>query len=281
MKMQYDTIRRFLPLLACLLLSLQAVPALAQDAEPAPAAVPAAAAEKTEKSPQSTKLTIGKMLKDGGWAMYPLGLCSIAMVGLAFANFIFIREHRLSPDALAVGFEEHLGRFDFTGANNLCDSNPSPLATILHAGLDRVHDNQVSIEEMRQGMEDAAPEVIAKTQTTINYLSVVGVISPMIGLLGTVSGMIKAFQAMALQGMGRPELFAGNISEALITTGAGLVVGIPAMALYYFFKYRFNGIMAGISRICGNTLSTLTKAMRTYRNTGAHPGGQAKAESAG
>ncbi len=223
--------------------------------------------------PKSTesKLTLGKMLKDGGWTMWPLSACSIAFVGLAIFNAFFIREKKLASADLAREIEEAFARFDFETARALCIATPSPLTNIVAAGLERIHGERVDLDEIRSGMEDAAPEQVAKTQTTINYLSVVGVIAPMLGLLGTVSGMIQAFQNMALQGMGRPELFAGNISEALITTGAGLVVGIPAMVSYYIFKYRFNGIMGAISRQCGNILSRLKRSLTALEETGVVP----------
>jgi biopolymer transport protein ExbB len=223
------------------------------------------------RATQETQLTLGRMIKNGGWTMWPLGFCSVAFVGLTLFNAFYIREKRLAPTAAALELEKNFGRLDFEAARKLCASVRSPLTNIVAAGLERTRGGRINPEEIQGGMEGAAPEQVAKNQTTINYLSVVGVIAPMLGLLGTVSGMIQAFQSMSLQGMGRPELFAGNISEALITTGAGLVIGIPAMVSYYIFKYRFNGIMAAISRRCGNIMSSLRHSLQVYAETGALP----------
>ena len=87
----------------------------------------------------------------------------------------------------------------------------------------------------------------------------------MVGMLGTVSGMIKAFRNIALGGMGKPELLADNISEALITTAVGLVVGIPAMFAFFFFKSRYARLTSRLARICGDLHHTLTFALTNGR----------------
>ena len=91
----------------------------------------------------------------------------------------------------------------------------------------------------------------------IDYLSVIGATSPMIGLLGTVSGMIKAFQTIGTQGMGKPEVLAGNIGEALVTTATGLIIAIPAMLFYYGFRNSFIKTAASLGRNVGGLLDTL------------------------
>jgi biopolymer transport protein ExbB len=93
----------------------------------------------------------------------------------------------------------------------------------------------------------------------IDFLSIIGAISPMVGLLGTVSGMIKAFQTMGSQGMGKPELLAGNIGEALITTATGLIVAIPAMLFFFYFKKGFNKTLATLGRNIGFLFDALKK----------------------
>jgi len=156
------------------------------------------------RATQEAQLTLGNMIKNGGWTMWPLGFCSVAFVGLTIFNLFYIREKRLAPPPAADQLEKDFGRLDFEAARNLCAATRSPLTRIVAAGLERSRDGRIIAEEIQGGMEGAAPEQVAKTQTTINYLSVVGVIAPMLGLLGTVSGMIQAFQSMSLQGMGRP-----------------------------------------------------------------------------
>ena len=104
----------------------------------------------------------------------------------------------------------------------------------------------------------------------INYLNVIATLAPMVGLLGTVSGMVKAFNVIAAQGTGDPKLLAGNISEALITTASGMIVGIPAMFFYFFFKNKYGAIVAKVSQQVGDILFIFVNSVRT--------GGEAYAE---
>jgi biopolymer transport protein ExbB len=145
------------------------------------------------------------------------------------------------------------------------------MTNILKAGLTRGTRGEVDLSMIEKGMEEASPGETASVLLPINYISVVAVITPMLGLLGTVSGMISAFRRMALSGMGRPELFADSISEALITTASGLVIGIPAMVIYFFFKYRYTAIISEISRLAGNVLKTLHVTMTYYQEHGELP----------
>lgn len=130
------------------------------------------------------------------------------------------------------------------------------------AGLDRVHEDHVDPEAMEKAMEDASAEELAAPFVMINYLSIVATLSPMVGLLGTVSGMVKAFRNIAAQGMGKPELLADNISEALITTASGLIVAIPAMFFYSFFKNRYGKLVSSVSKITGDLFHRMMSGLR-------------------
>ena len=99
---------------------------------------------------------------------------------------------------------------------------------------------------------------LARPFVFVNYLQVIASVSPMVGLLGTVSGMVKAFRTISEQGMGRPELLANNISEALVTTASGLMVAIPALIAYFFFKNKYGKIAASVSQVLGRILRDVT-----------------------
>lgn len=247
---------------------------MAQDAAaPAPAAPPAAAdaAPGGETGPVQrveTK-TLWTLFKLGGWSMWPLALCSVAAIGLAIYNGINLRAAKFLRRDLFTQIRDSVRRLDIAQAKTLCESQPAPISNITHAGLDRIEDGrEVDLESVEKGMEEAAVEEVASHLVPINYLSVIAVIAPMIGLLGTVSGMIKAFSNMATLGMGRPERLADNISEALVTTASGLIVGIPVMVVYFFFKNRYTGHIATINRMSGELLEILKKSLRSYS---AHP----------
>ncbi|HMO04642.1 MAG TPA: MotA/TolQ/ExbB proton channel family protein [Kiritimatiellia bacterium] len=250
---------RLLPLAAALLLAVASL-AIAQPAAPEPAAPVAAAAPATPAAGQ--QLTFGGMLKAGGWTMWPLGLCSLFGIGLAIYNALVIRPSKMLKPEIIDQIKTAVADLDIERARMLCVSNPAPVTNIVQAGLDRIKSGELHISSIEKGMEEYSLQEVATHLQPINYLSVIATISPMIGLLGTVSGMIKAFQAMALGGMGKPELLADNISEALITTATGLIIGIPVMVAYFYFRNRFTAIVAGMNRACGDILESLHAASR-------------------
>ena len=192
------------------------------------------------------------MIKVGGWAMYPLGALSVGGIALILYNFIAVRPKKLlDVDKLEEVGEKARG-FNIEEAQQLCAENPSPLTNIAAAGLERITADYVDVESMEKAMEEASVEELSGPFVYINYLSVIATLSPMVGLLGTVSGMVKAFNAIAAQGVGQPQALANNISEALITTATGMIIGIPAMFFYFYFKNKYGRITSSVSRIIGD-----------------------------
>ena len=110
---------------------------------------------------------------------------------------------------------------------------------------------EINFQKVQESVEEASVEQMSKLMKPIDMLSIIGAVSPMLGLLGTVSGMIKAFHTMGAQGMGKPELLAANIGEALITTATGLVIAIPAMFFFFLFKKGFQKTLATLGRNIG------------------------------
>lgn len=204
--------------------------------------------------------TLWGLFKMGGWSMYVLLVGSVAAVGLTIYNGIALRTKTFLRPDLYQKLKDILLKDDFNAAKDACEHEKSPLANIVHAGLDRVAGTYLDIESVEKGMEEAAMEEVTGNLTPINYLSVIAVISPMVGLLGTVSGMIKAFGNMAAQGMGKPEMLADNISEALITTASGLIVGIPVMIIYFYFKNRYTGLISALNRMSGDILEKMKQS---------------------
>ena len=120
----------------------------------------------------------------------------------------------------------------------------------------------IDIDSMEKAMEAASVHEITAGLKPINYLSIIAQIAPMLGLLGTVSGMIKAFQKIGLGGMGKPELLASNIGEAMITTAAGLIIGIPAMFFYFYLKSRYMSNVSQLTRVLGTLSHQMVAAAR-------------------
>jgi biopolymer transport protein ExbB len=130
------------------------------------------------------------------------------------------------------------------------------------SGIQRLSDGYLDVESMEKAMEEASVEETAAGLKPINYLSIIAQIAPMLGLLGTVSGMIKAFDKIGKGGMGKPEALAGNIGEAMITTATGLIIGIPAMFFYFFLKGKYLSNVSRLARMLGNLSHSLVSASR-------------------
>ena len=205
--------------------------------------------------------TVIDQFKAGGWAMYPLTLLSISGFGLIVYNFLAIRpEPILKRDAIDQ-IDKALENLDVEQAKSICEANPAPSTNVIAAGLVRVDVNNYDAEQVKEAIEEASTEELSGPYVLINYLSVIGSLSPMVGLLGTVSGMVKAFNVIEAEGAGSAQALAGNISEALITTATGMIVGIPAMFFFFFFKNRYGKITSRIGRLVGDLQFTLNKAV--------------------
>ncbi|MDZ4198890.1 MAG: MotA/TolQ/ExbB proton channel family protein [Kiritimatiellia bacterium] len=204
-----------------------------------------------EMETEEQEVTIGGMWKTGGWAMYPIGLLNIGAIAFTIYGFLVVGDKRMIQSTLVPSVQGSISQLDFRGAGALCSGSPGVFSNIMNAGLIRLG-GTMDVEAAEKAMEEAAVEENTSGLRPINYLSIIASISPMFGLLGTVSGMIKAFQKIGLGGMGKPEQLAGNIGEAMITTAYGLIVGIPAMFFYFFLKSKFQQNMARIARVLGN-----------------------------
>ena len=192
------------------------------------------------------------LIKTGGWAMWPLGAFSVFMVTLIIQNYISLRAKKLlHVDQMPKLLDLMINR-KVTSALIYCKENPSLFSNTYSAGLEKyLDDNEIDFQKVKSAVEEASVEQTAKLMKPIDYLSIIGATSPMLGLLGTVSGMIKAFKTMGTSGMGKPELLAANIGEALITTATGLIIAIPAMFFFFYFKKSFQKSLATIGRNIG------------------------------
>ena len=217
--------------------------------------------------PAVRQRTIIDMFRAGGWAMYPLLLLSISGLGLIVYNFLAVRENKfLRPDVMEQT-SHALSELHIDKAVELCDQTPAASTNILAAGLKRADVHDWEPEMVKEAVEEASAEELSGAYVFINYLSVIGSLSPMLGLLGTVSGMVKAFNAIAAEGVGNPQLLADNISEALITTATGMIIGIPAMFFFFFFKNKYGKITSGIGRVVGDQIFLLNKTIKlAYAN---------------
>lgn len=175
------------------------------------------------------------LLKKGGYTMIPLGLCSVVALMVTLERLISLRRKKVLPGALVSASERYWRSGDFEGASSLCERFDSPLARVLKAGLAR---RRLGIGEMERAMVGAGQHESTVLSRNLRGLGVIANLAPMLGLFGTVVGMIRAFDVISRAGTGNPNLVAEGISEALLTTAAGLLIGIPALAAYHFFRSR-------------------------------------------
>lgn len=204
-----------------------------------------------EAAPEQINLL--KMIQEGGWAMWPLGLFSFAMVVFVIQNFISLREKTLLHSEKMPELIDMMLQKKTKTALIYCRKNPSMFANSFGAGLERCLDGEeeINFQKVAESVEEASIEQMSKLMKPIDFLSIIGASAPMLGLLGTVSGMIKAFQTMGTTGMDKPAELAGNISEALVTTATGLVIAIPAMFFFFYFKKGFQKTLATLGRNIG------------------------------
>ena len=211
---------------------------------------------QTENAAFEETISLGDLLQQGGWAMYPLGLFSLAMFYFIIRNLFMLRERNLLRPDLKDEIESLMRNCDVAGVRSLCAANDSLITAVLDAGMERISEEHTfdSVHVM-EAIEEMGNEQLVTFMKPINYLSIIGGTAPMLGLLGTVSGMIKAFSIISQGGMGDPGKLAGSIGEALVTTATGLVIAIPAMIAYFIFKNNFIKSMSSMGRLIGHFIN--------------------------
>jgi biopolymer transport protein ExbB len=185
--------------------------------------------------------------------MIPIIGCSIWGLYLIVDGVMRTSAQKITPEAHEKRLRELFQAGDYDGAYQFCKTNPSPLNNVVRAGIGLLGEGKLAVEEAMLG--ELAKEN-SQIQTWISYLSVIGVCSPMIGLLGTVTGMIRAFATLGSVGIGDPSSLASAIGEVLVATASGLFIAIPAFMAFYFLRNRAT---AAIHRIQDVTASLFRK----------------------
>lgn len=181
-----------------------------------------------------------ELVKAGGWLMWPILLCSVIAMAIIAERFWSLRKARIAPDDLVgrVWQWQKEGRLDAERIHYLRAG--SPLGMVLAAGLlNRDHSREI----MKEGIEEVGRHVAHELERFLNTLGTIASISPLLGLLGTVIGMIKVFTVITVQGVGDPAVLSEGISEALLTTAAGLSVAIPSLMFHRYFRGRVDDLI--------------------------------------
>ena len=205
----------------------------------------------------------------GGIVMIPIALCSLAALALVVERLLSVRRSKVIPDHFLRELRTLVRTGDRVRCIEYCRSHPSPIARIGEAGLRNWHR---PLEHVEKSIEDAGQREVAHLRKHMRSLSVIASIAPLLGLLGTIFGMIKAFQTVAASGeaLGRTELLAEGIYEAMITTAAGLIVAIPTVVMYNFIAARIDRLVLDMDAVCIELLQERDSAPGVTPTPGAN-----------
>jgi len=184
-----------------------------------------------------------QILIAGGWVMVPIVACSVVAMAIILERLWALRRRRVMPQNLVTQIWQMHIKGGLTNAHIQTLRQGSPLGRVLAAGLlNRMHSREV----MKESIEEVGRQVVLELERYLNTLGTIASVAPLLGLLGTVLGMIKVFTAIVSAGVGNPGILAGGISEALITTAAGLIVAIPSLMFHRFFTGKVNELVIGM-----------------------------------
>lgn len=187
-----------------------------------------------------------EIIKAGGWIMVPIIGCSVVALAIILERLWTLQRRRVLPEDLTRQVWEWVSRNELNHKHILELQGGSPLGQILAAGLQNRHrDRQV----MKESIEDTGRHVVHELERYLSLLSTIAAVSPLLGLLGTVTGMVKIFASLSASGtVGDPAALAGGISQALITTVGGLWVAIPCLVAYRYLRDRVDGLVVSMEK---------------------------------
>ena len=209
--------------------------------------------------------TLMEQIKEGGWVMIPIFALSVATLYLIADGAIRTGAKKALPAEHVEAVRNFFRHGDYVGAYNFCKANPSPFTNVCRVAVSLLGEGKIAVED---GIIGEMSKENSQMQTYISYLSVIGVCAPMVGLLGTVTGMIGAFSVLGSSGIGDPSALSGKIGEVLTATASGLFIAIPAFGAYYFLRNRAAKALHDIQ----DTMAGLLRKMPYDQIAGAHIG---------
>lgn len=194
------------------------------------------------------------LLLEGGIWMIPIGLCSITAVAFAVERFLYLYLNHTSYSEFWEEVEAPLGEGDVERAIERVEKFEGFLPDVVGAGLSS---SSLNTDQVEEEMKRAGSDVLVALERFLPAIDFIAQVSPLLGLLGTVAGMIETFQVISKAGVGDPNLLAGGIYTALVTTAAGLSVGIVALFLHYLLRTKVDGIVNDLESSVRRTISLL------------------------
>lgn len=196
----------------------------------------------------------------GGIIMYPLLLCSVIGITIVIEKLYTLRRSRIIIPAVVKVVENIGSPEDLKTAAYVCSQNPGPFSSILKVTIEKHGEDKDAIKE---ALNDQGRQEIHNLEKGLVVLETIASISPLLGLLGTVLGILQVFSIISAMGIGQAEALAGGISEALITTIAGLSIGIPAVVAYNYFTQKAETLVLEIERHSNSLLGKLSRFPRS------------------
>ncbi len=204
------------------------------------------------------------VIQNGGPLMYPIIFCSVIAVAVVGERMYHLHQARIDTDRFMESIASTLRRNRIVEALDLCDRTPGPIAQILKAGILK-HDRPRA--EIREAIEDAALYEVPRLEKNLGILATIAHVAPLLGLLGTVTGMVRCFQAVEQKAsiLHSPSVgdLAGGIWEALLTTVAGLMVAIPAYVAYNYLVSRVDNFVLDMERSATDLINLLSQRRET------------------
>ncbi len=197
-----------------------------------------------------------ELIQSGNVMMIPLGVCSLVGVAVFLERVIALRHNTIVYPEIEQVVATLDASPDFGVALAILERKPGPFATIVRAGLDHASDDWMI---MRDVLQEAGRQEAVRISKNLNVLETVAAVAPLLGLLGTVTGMIRVFAVVNQAGLGDPEVLSGGISEAMITTAAGLMIGIPTLVAHNWLRARADGIIFELEQNATSLLNSLRR----------------------
>jgi len=207
-------------------------------------------------------MQIFSLIIKGGYVMYPIILCSIISLAIFLERWYVLRHSKERVERYLRSVKRAAAQKDWESVVDISKKNQSPPSRIILAGVRKYF--QGLNREAREAMEDIAMQELPVYEKRLSTLSVVASISPLLGLLGTVTGMIRTFNVISVVGVGKPAEMAGGISEALITTAAGLIVAIPTVLAHHYLSNLADEIINDIDRACTEVVEALEESANSH-----------------
>ena len=232
------------------------------------ATAPAASADAPGTTAKA-EINLWTMIKAGGPTMIVLGLLSFAVIGLVVYGLIDLRKPNFVPDALLGSLKGDMEGLDLESARAKLQPDDNCLSAVMDAGIHYLSKKGYEVletEKFEEVLGSANERFNRGRARTVNYFSIIAQASPMLGLLGTVAGMILAFGSLSSSGGGDPSVFADDISMALVTTASGLIVALPAIFAYFFMRDKLQTLVSQTDDAVEELIETLSDALAAYQH---------------